>query len=472
MRTYIAALLFAISSVYASGSFAQDYKWYLNAVSNVFYDSPAAVCASYPTTTNGDGTTFTPAGPQYLRDGWFYCTERVVQTNGNTNVGVYNGYAAVRVGDSCPAGGIYHPDTGECDIPPCPVGQIRDTMTGLCIVPPTDCKAKIGQSHSLWLHSFDFEMCVSGCSLAITSAQPVKRLVDEGVDYDVQGEYTGETCTANTPIDETCGDNCQMSPPTESSTDTQCTATVTDAEGRQQSNCQTTDTMKDIQACVSKGGSLGQINGMLDCVAANKGPKASLTTKDVKQTTETKADGGTKTTTETTTTVKNCVGTKACTTTSTTVTNVSNTNANGTNGGESSSCKGDNCGSGGKESTTPGESEEKEEEGVAGPTKSLVKIDSVGFGQTGKEWEDKIAAGRQQLDGLIDQYSNLFSGAFDLNIGTGGGALPCYKIPVNALKINTTLDFCPAKFEDQLIYLKYILLACATILAGFFILRD
>jgi hypothetical protein len=461
MRTYIAALLFAISSVYASGSFAQDYKWYLNAVSNVFYDSPAAVCASYPTTTNGDGTTFTPAGPQYLRDGWFYCTERVVQTNGNTNVGVYNGYAAVRVGDSCPTGSTYIPLTGVCTAPE-----------------PDKCEAKAGHAANFAsTAALPGSACIDGCAAALyVNTSLVDTKGNRRYYYD--GNYTGNQCSGSNP---TGYNECNLEldctkdntdPEVDASNECKPGADEVGPDGRtwKVSNCTKQETTKQDGEDECNWGLVGAgAEGNWTCVV--KPPKSTSTKTDTETKTTTNTDGSKDTKQTITTTETKCTGVNSCTTTTTTTNNNSHTNADGSAGDSSSSCKGAKCPSGNGDGEGEGEEEEGDDD-IAGPTKQLIGKASQGFGEAEAEWQTKIDAGRQQLDGLINQYSALFSGAFDLNMGTGGGGLPCLDTPISALGQNANIKICPADYEDQLVYLKYILLACATILAGFIILRN
>ncbi|WP_312960891.1 hypothetical protein [Stutzerimonas nitrititolerans] len=91
------------------------------------------------------------------------------------------------------------------------------------------------------------------------------------------------------------------------------------------------------------GCDFGKVNGEPVCVPNSPGPK--LTEKDVKTDVEEKIneDGSKDTTTTTTTTTTNCNGEGSCSTSTTTNVNNKHTNADGSDGGESSTCTGPDC---------------------------------------------------------------------------------------------------------------------------------
>ncbi|MBB2494487.1 hypothetical protein [Aquipseudomonas ullengensis] len=255
-----------------------------------------------------------------------------------------------------------------------------------------------------------------------------------------------------------------------------------DAEGRrhESNSCTTTTTDSDNQKCVAAGGSVGAYNGTMTCIASNKGPKLTETTKQVDKTTDEKADGGKKETTTTTTTTKTCVGAGACSTSTTTVVTTSNTNADGTAGSSSSQCKGSNCttngqagngsGSGsGSGSDDQGEEEEEDEE-IASPTKALGKGEQGDFTEGVTEWDEKLQGARDELDDKLEEYSALFAGVFDLNLGSGGGSLPCEQIPVTIGTATVSLDMCLDRYADTLSYLRYALLLAASAFAALIVM--
>ena len=111
------------------------------------------------------------------------------------------------------------------------------------------------------------------------------------------------------------------------------------------------------------GCDFGKVNGEPVCVPNSPGPK--LTEKDVKTDVEEKIneDGSKDTTTTTTTTTTNCNGEGSCSTSTTTNVNNKHTNADGSDGGESSTCTGPDCKdpSGKSPNDKKQEQEEKEE---------------------------------------------------------------------------------------------------------------
>lgn len=351
---------------------------------------------------------------------------------------------------------------------------------------PSRCNGKAGQSNNFIASNISINMCHGGCSMAMDKVIPFTQTVGGPVIFHYTGSYTGETCEDSvSPIDATPPD------PTDSDSTQNCgpSSTVTDAEGRQitNSSCTTNDTMKNNQACVAAGGSLGSVQGMQTCIQAGKGPTGSTKTTTVDTTTTKNPNGSTSTKTTTTTTTKNCAGSKPCTTSTTTTTTTTSTNANGTPGGSSSVCKGDNCGTGGKEGDGKGGSggggggssddgdgeDEEEQEPIPGPGGSLTKGEQGNFAEGIAEWDERIRDISQELDQQLDQYSNLFSGVFDLNLGTGSGSLPCEQIPISFGRFgSTTLDMCLNNYADILAYLRYALMLGAAVLAAFIVMKD
>jgi len=107
----------------------------------------------------------------------------------------------------------------------------------------------------------------------------------------------------------------------------------------------------------------GTVNDKPVCVPNSPGP--TLEHKDVKTDVEEKIneDGSKDTTTTTTTTTTNCNGAGSCSTSTTTNVNNKHTNADGSDGGESSTCTGPDCkdSSGKSPNDKKQEQEEKEE---------------------------------------------------------------------------------------------------------------
>ena len=454
MKKQLAFFLFAALLASSQSAFAADYSW---AYANVNYPSPAAACTGAVARSNASTTVYayTETGLYKFSETIFRCKVLRVNMPGSYNPSNYE-WNITRSGTSCPAGTTYNPDKGSCDVPFNPCTEKTGRASNISASVPLPGSA-----------------CINGCSVAYhTNSNPLT--TGGRTTYYYDGNYTGNQCTAANPAGYTeCNleSDCtkaDTAPQVETSNKCEAGPDSTTADGKPVKVYNCTET-KEVKQDGDENCKWGTVQGNWTCVITQ--PKSTKTKTDTETKTTSNPDGSKDTQTTTTKTETKCTGVNSCTTTTTTTINNNHTNADGSPGDSSSSCKGAKCTPGSGEGEGEGEEEEGDDE-IAGPSKQLVGNASEGFGEEEAEWQAKIDAGRQQLDSLINQYSTLFSGAFDLNIGTGGAKLPCYDIPIRSPYINTNLDFCPADFEDQLIYLKYILLACATILAGFIILRD
>lgn len=360
----------------------------------------------------------------------------------------------------------------------CPEDTVMDPATGQCVAKPSECAAKIGQSHSFGTDMGQMEACVDKCIVAVDASSSdaittYKKAGDITKTYWwVTGVFTGEDCAASD------GPDSNPPSPTESKSDRDCTPTTTSADGTQVSSCTDTKTEVDNQGCVAKGGSVGSVNGVMQCVAANKGPKATETKTETKTESKSNPDGSKSETTTKKTDQKTCSGAGSCSTNTTTNVNHNNTNADGTKGSESSTCTGSNCtstgsgdGKGDGKGDGEGQGEGEEGEGPAGPQGTLQKGEQGSFAEGISEWDQRISEVRGELDQKLDQYSGMFKGVFDLNLSTGSGSLPCDNIPVSFGGTSTTLRFCLADYADPLSYLRYALLLGAAALAAIIILR-
>lgn len=444
--------------------FAEDYYWqaYSNGALGPRLPSPAAACnwaksqsisitsisASVRTATSGVCIYYFNGGSadQPNIQGPF---EDILITRGGTNC-------------SDPAYTL-NPETGICDPPH-----------------QNECQAKIGQPHSFGTDMGQMESCVDKCIVVVDASAPsaittYKKPGDISKTYWwVTGVFSGEECATSDGPDN------NAPAPTESTSDRDCTPTTTGEDGSQVSSCTETKVEVDNQGCVAKGGSVGSVNGVMQCVAANKGPKATETKTTTKTESKINPDGSKTDKTTKTTEQKNCSGAGACSSNTTTNVNHNNTNSNGTKGSESSTCTGSNCtgagsgdgkGDGKGEGDGDGEGEGEEGEGPAGPQGTLQKGETGNFSEGITEWDQRISDVRGELDQKLGQYSSLFKGVFDLDLGTGGGSLPCDNIPVSFGTTSTTLRFCLADYSDPLSYLRYALLLGAAALAAVIILR-
>lgn len=111
-------------------------------------------------------------------------------------------------------------------------------------------------------------------------------------------------------------------------------------------------------------------------------------------------------------------------------------------------------------------------DGDGAPTEKLEQGEQGSFDEALKEWDEKIADIQVELDQKIAEYTGLFSGVFDLNLGGSGGSLPCYNVPIKIGAASTSGKLCIADYERELSFLRYILLLVAAVVAAFIVLRD
>lgn len=380
-------------------------------------------------------------------------------TNGGTLGTVF------RAGDSCPQGFTFNDLTGVCEAPP-----------------KNECEEKEGQPHTVFTKYPDMQVCVDKCLVAIdpdstSASRSFKSDVSSNTYYILPGKFTGAACTAPSPPAP------PDTPPTSSEEDEGCGPTTVeyDAEGRRHevSSCTRSKTEHDNQKCVSEGGSVGSVNGVMTCIKAGKGPTAKNTTTTTESKTTTNPDGSKDQQTTKTTETKTCSGVGSCGTTTTTTVNNSKTNADGSSGGSSSSCTGSNCtgsgsgsgsgsGIGGEGSGEDGEGEEPGE-GPAGPGSSLQRGQQGSFSEGLSEWDQRVSDAQEEMDLLLDQYSVLFQGVFDLNLSEGSGSLPCDSA---SLKQGAVVELCISDFAGPLSWFRYGLLLGAALLAAYIVLRD
>ncbi len=468
LKTTSTFLLLFLALATSHLSFAEDYYWTVSttALAGSRYDSAIAACrAAYEFRKSSNEVN----GSKYAEP-----VEARITSNGrsasctwafppNYPNGGWVGASATRGGTTCTAPKVYNSATGGCE------------------APPNECSSKIGQSHSFGGDLGQMETCVDKCMVVVdsSSSDPITTYKKPGdiskTYWWVTGVFSGEECSASDDGDST------PPAPTESKSDRDCTPTTTSEDGTQTSTCTETKTDVDNRDCVAKGGAVGSVNGVMQCVASNKGPKATETKKETKTESKTNPDGSKTEKTTTKTDQKTCSGAGSCSSNTTTNVNNSNTNSDGTKGSESSTCSGSNCtgstgsgtgdGKGDGKGDGEGEGEGEEGEGPAGPQGTLQKGEQGSFAEGISEWDQRISDVRGELDQKLDQYSGMFKGVFDLDLSTGGGSLPCDNIPVSFGSTSTTLRFCLADYADPLSYLRYALLLGAAALAAIIILR-
>lgn len=452
-RLYIALFLLVVSAgVYSEYSQAADYYWSWTGHSGR-YSSADQACKAATNRTDIRNDLYGSLPASSYRCHW-------------RNGAVYQFWGYVqRYGSSCPADHTLN---------------TSDSTKPTCIPPePNECEAKIGQSHSFGGDLGQMEVCVGGCLVVadMGSKDPIvtyKKEVSEKTYWWVNGVFSGEQCNSAPPSDSS------PPPPTSSEKDRECTPTSTNESGAQVSSCTETEVEVDNQGCVDKGGFVGSgPDGVMRCIAAKKGPKATETKTKTEVESKTNPDGSKDEKTTKTKDKKVCSGAGSCS--SSTTTNVSNnsTNADGSAGNSSSSCSGAECasegtgsGKGNGEGESDGEGEGEEDgDGPEGPTGTLQQGEPGSFAEGISEWEQRLSDARAELDDKVEQLSSQFRGVFDLDLSAGAGSLPCETFPISFGKTSTTLRLCPADYSEQLSYLRFALLLGAAALGAIIILR-
>lgn len=256
-----------------------------------------------------------------------------------------------RRGDGCPDGGTFDEENGLCKEDPCmaTVGQMTTHLhrlgdfSGAGVVngrvdPPS-------------------KVCSNSCQYAWDFAGPTSayRFVSgtpNGVFATFNYKGNGVSCTE--------GDTSVSAPGSKEATkekDSKCTDKVEDAEGRVHYTCQASEVFKEPGSM-----SCGTVNGQTTCVAKKPSPKLDDKKVTTEVTEKVNSDGSKTTETKTTTTTTTCTGANSCNTTVTTSTSTSKTNADGSRGGDTSTCTGPGC-SGSKPDGSETPDEEEEEEG-------------------------------------------------------------------------------------------------------------
>lgn len=330
--------------------FAADFYWIINSwgESKKFSD-PESACQAWTPSIGRIHDKITPigSGPDFKAfDCW---GKRPDGTSAGTNS------RAERKGDACPIDYTYIPETGKCKAPE--ADKCEPTI-GVEV----EHRHRAGEFTGAGVIAGRVDppgsVCRDECQYAFAGSAPTKAYRFEngdpiGVFLAFKYVGNGVSCTGNEsdfaqPSDGT--------PVVEMQSD--CTNKVVHADGSQSYDCQATELNIDPGNMECDVGTVGT---ELRCIP--RPPTPNLTDKKVEQeiTEKTNPDGSKDTTTTTTTTTTNCSGVKACSTSTTT--NVSNnkTNADGTPGGQSSTCTGAGCKDADGKTQADREKEEKEE---------------------------------------------------------------------------------------------------------------
>lgn len=361
-------------------------------------------------------------------------------------------YGPYRYGDSCPTGAQYNGATGGCD---CPDGQTKDEG-GNCQAPPT-CEAGL----PLLLRSPDGPAITSGGRVYIISSPP-SNACSGGCQYQpttsrattcylVKGSSTtgfcnytmssdGQSCAADNAIPPAVGDppnppspdgeTDPAAPPTDpndpgcpkgySWSGTTCVKSPTDPEGGGEGGG--TDPGTDPGAGGGNGG--GDGGGTDPGTGGGNG-------------------GGT---------------------------------APGTGGGDGTGTGGGN-GNGNGNGNGDGEGDGEGEcdptknplcAGIPGPSGSLGAPEAGSWDEANAEWDERVTEAKKELKDAVKANIDHLKGAFDLQLSTGGGQLPCDSFTV----WGKSYRLCVADYSTQLSYMRLALLLMAALIAAFVILKE
>ena len=106
--------------------------------------------------------------------------------------------------------------------------------------------------------------------------------------------------------------------------------------------------------------------------------------------------------------------------------------------------------------------------GGSGPKQSLVQPKQGSWDESLETWTGKVAEAKKEFSEKIKENADQLKGVFDLNLGEGGGKLPCDTFVV----WKKTVSLCFTEYEEKLSYLRYALMFMASVLAAFVILKE
>jgi hypothetical protein len=149
-------------------------------------------------------------------------------------------------------------------------------------------------------------------------------------------------------------------------------------------------------------------------------------------------------------------------------------NGNGSGNGEgngSGSGNGAGNGNGNGEGDGEGECDPAQNplcEGIPGPSGSLDEPKAGNWDDANDEWDKKVSEAKQDLKDAVKANIDQLKGAFDLQLSTGGGELPCESF----ILWNRTYHLCVANYSGQLSYMRLAMLLMAALIAAFVILKE
>ncbi len=361
---YIWSLLAALLLWHSPVS-AQEYYWGTSPSNTGSHSSPMAACIAISNLNLGGNIRHGTASFEFISETRVRC-KFVTQTGapwpGSTS------YYATRYGTTCPPGTEYNSQTGEC--PPAEEDK--------CL--PTYGNPYVHRNYLGPIVLGTFPKKAPPSSICHNSCQyddpHLEREAFEYVSGDPPGAFNlyryfgnGQECQAS---DEEAVAPDSSEPQTDKKN--KCENKVcltTDENGVCQQytySCKATETHTEPPTNCD----FGTVNDKPVCVPNSPGP--TLEHKDVKTDVEEKIneDGSKDTTTTTTTTTTNCNGAGSCSTSTTTNVNNKHTNADGSDGGESSTCTGPDC----KDSSGKSPNDKKQEQQEKEENESKVSGDA------------------------------------------------------------------------------------------------
>ncbi|MBD9632876.1 permease [Pseudomonas sp. PDM19] len=140
----------------------------------------------------------------------------------------------------------------------------------------------------------------------------------------------------------------------------------------------------------------------------------------------------------------------------------------GNNGGDGGSNPGTGNGDGGGSTGGGTGGGDGGTNGGDGPKESLAQPKQGNWDDALSTWEAKVAEAKKEFSEKIKENADQLKGVFDLNLGEGGGKLPCDTFVV----WKKTVSLCFTPYEEKLSYLRYALMFMASVLAAFVILKE
>ncbi|MFR0688711.1 hypothetical protein ACLUTX_04920 [Enterobacterales bacterium AE_CKDN230030158-1A_HGKHYDSX7] len=346
-----------------------------------------------------------------------------------------------RLGDSCGSGASWNGTNGQCE---CPAGQQLDA-SGSCVVPPTcevgmpllargpDSPTTTIAGRVTILSTPPSSVCSGSCQYQLNSSKATSCYLVPGstsqgfCNYSMSSD--GQNCATDNALPPSVGDSPNPAPP-EGETDPNTPPSDPNdpgcPDGYSWSGTTCVKTPTDPGTDPGEGGGTDPGTG-----GGNGG-----------------GDGGG---TDPGTGGGNGGGTDP-----------------GTGGGDGS---GSGNGSGNGDGEGEGECDPSKNplcEGIPGPSGSLEEPQAGNWDEANKEWDQKVEDAKKDLKDAVKANIDQLKGAFDLQLSTGGGQLPCDSFTV----WGKSYRLCVADYSTQLSYMRLALLLMAALIAAFVILKE